>query len=105
MAMPIGGCGPHLYAVTPRDGSTLHVQVQGRDRWALECLRAAGDDGCTPINQPAPRWSAYVWNLRQRGIEVETVHEQHGGPFPGRHARYVLRSRVEPVKAAERRAA
>jgi hypothetical protein len=27
-------------------------------------------------------------------VHVETVMEPHGGQFPGRHARYVLRSRV-----------
>ena len=95
--MPIRYC----YAVTSGDGPTFHVQLKGRDLWALERLRAAGVQGCTPIVQPAPRWSAYVFNLRQIGIEVETLHEKHGPPFPGYHARYVLRSRVELVQAPE----
>jgi hypothetical protein len=43
---------------------------------------------------PGPRWSGYVFKLRRLGILIETLHEQHGGPFPGRHARYVLRSPV-----------
>ena len=35
------------------------------------------------------------------GIEIETVCESHGGAFPGRHARCVLRSRVERFTGAE----
>lgn len=72
----------------------LHIVVYGRDRWALECLIAAGAKGCTPIDRPGPRWSAYVFNLRGMGVQIETVREPHGGPFEGTHARYVLRSVV-----------
>jgi hypothetical protein len=73
---------------------TVAIIVSGRDRWALERLIAAGERGCTPIDEPAPRWSGYVFNLRQMGVAIETIHERHGGPFAGTHARYVLRSRV-----------
>lgn len=82
------------YFVTSGGGEQFPVRVNGRDRWALERLRAAGLEGCTAISQPAPRWSAYVFNLRELGIEIETVHEPHGGDYPGHHARYVLRSDV-----------
>lgn len=68
--------------------------VSGRVAWALKCLIAAGANGCTPIDHPGPRWSAYVHNLRGLGLDIETVHEAHGGPFKGTHARYVLRSTV-----------
>lgn len=73
------------------------VIVKGRDAWALQELTNAGQSGCTPIVEPAPRWSAYVFNLRRVGIHIETVHEPHQGQFPGTHARYVLRSRMSLV--------
>lgn len=75
-------------------GATRTVVVSGRDRWALECLIAAREKGCTPIDTPGPRWSAYVHNLRELGIPIETITEAHGGPFKGTHARYVLRALV-----------
>lgn len=71
-----------------------HVTVRGRDAWALLQLVNAGEKGCTPIDNPAPRWSAYILKLRKAGFIIETLHEAHKGPFPGTHARYVLRSRV-----------
>jgi hypothetical protein len=70
------------------------VTVRGREAWALKALVAAGERGCTPIDHPGPRWSGYVYDLRRLGIVIETIHEPHAGPFPGTHARYVLRSRV-----------
>lgn len=70
------------------------VIVRGREAWALRMLMAAGDRGCTPIDHPGPRWSGYVHDLRKLGFVIETVHERHGGEFPGSHARYVVRSRV-----------
>jgi Winged helix domain len=70
------------------------VTVRGRDAWALLELKAANDNGCTPIDQPGPRWSGYVHKLRKAGIVIETIREAHGGPFSGQHARYVLRSLI-----------
>jgi hypothetical protein len=70
------------------------VIVRGREAWALLALMAAGERGCTPIDHPGPRWSAYVHDLRKLGLEIETVRERHGEPFAGEHARYVLRSPV-----------
>ena len=83
-------------AFTIRDGvaDPRIIIIKGRNRWALENLMWAGSKGCTPIHNPAPRWSAYVFSLRESGVEIETLHEPHGGPFPGNHARYVLRSCV-----------
>lgn len=69
-------------------------EAAGRDAWALMELHRAGGRGVTPIDVPGPRWSAYVFNLRHMGLVIETVHESHGGPFAGSHARYVLRSHV-----------
>ena len=80
-------------------GSRHLIAVSGRERWALECLIAAGGAGCTPIDHPGPRWSAYVFEIRGMGVEIETIREPHGGPFEGTHARYVLRSRVTRAEA------
>ena len=60
----------------------------------MERLITAGETGCTPIKQPAPRWSGYIFELRQLGVEVETLTEKHGGEYPGHHGRYVLRCKV-----------
>lgn len=76
------------------DKTCARVVVSGRDRWALECLIAAGQKGCTPIDTPGPRWSGYVFNLRALGVPIETVKEAHGGDFSGTHARYVLSAPV-----------
>ncbi|MBY3301509.1 hypothetical protein HFO04_01630 [Rhizobium laguerreae] len=71
------------------------TKVVGRDAWALQNLVRAGEGGCTPIDHPGPRWSHYVFKLRRVGFTIQTLDESHGGPFPGSHARYVLRSEVE----------
>lgn len=84
------------YRITPSAGEPFQIVVSGRDRWALDRLREAGPRGCTPITEPAPRWSAYVFNLRGHGVEIETITEAHKGDFPGHHARYLLRCGVAP---------
>lgn len=71
-----------------RDGAeAVVITVNGRQRWALECLIKAGPRGCTPILNPAPRWAAYVQRLRCAGVAVETIIEPHVGlslePMPG----------------------
>lgn len=83
-----------LYHINPEQGETFTVEAKGRDAWALDKLSEAGPKGCTPIEQPAPRWSAYVFNLRGLGVPIETLHEPHGGEFSGTHGRYVLRALV-----------
>lgn len=70
----------------------------GRDAWALSELVNAGAMGVTPITHPGPRWSAYVRKWRVRGVDIETIHETHGGAFAGRHARYRLRSQIEVIE-------
>ncbi len=82
------------FDVTTTEHRSFTHPAGGRERWALERLDAAGERGCTPITEPAPRWAHYVWLLREAGIEVETINEPHGGKFAGTHARYVLRSEV-----------
>jgi hypothetical protein len=76
------------------------ITLRGREKWALEKLIDAGNAGCTPITTPGPRWSHYVFKLRGYGFAIETIHEPHGGPFPGHHARYVLRSEVQILDEA-----
>jgi hypothetical protein len=84
-----------LYHIQPEGGEPFAVYAKGRDAWALDRLREAGPRGCTPIDQPAPRWSAYVFNLRGLGVPIETLTEPHGGEFSGTHARYILRATVQ----------
>lgn len=74
--------------------SGVEKRFKGRFAWTLSELVLAGGRGVTPIERPAPRWSHYVWMLRRQGVPIETVEEQHGGPYAGRHARYVLSAPV-----------
>ena len=46
-------------------------------------LANAGKQGITPIARPAPRWSAYVFSLKEHGIPIQTVMEAHDGSYPG----------------------
>lgn len=84
-----------LYTIHPEDGGEpFTIEARGREAWALDRLIEAGQRGCTPRTEPAPRWSAYVHGLRGLGAPIETVTEPHGGAFAGTHGRYVLRARV-----------
>lgn len=89
------------YTIENKGLDHFKITVSGRDRWALETLMRMGPKGCTPITQPAPRWSAYVYNLRKLGVGIVTLTEPHDGPFKGTHARYVLQSIVTPAQANE----
>ncbi|MEM8650078.1 MAG: hypothetical protein AAGF54_06070 [Pseudomonadota bacterium] len=83
------------FLLTSTDGTTQSIWPRGRDAWTLNQLIEAGSKGCTPIDNPAPRWSGYVHKLRKvYGVDIQTIEEAHGGPFAGTHARYVLRSNV-----------
>lgn len=82
--------------VKRKSGETL--AVAGRLAWTLERLMLAGKKGCTPIEQPAPRWSDYVFKLRLQGIPIATVREKHGGTYAGEHARYVLAEELEVLE-------
>ena len=82
------------------DGLTF--AVFGRDAWALSELHGAGQRGCTPIDNPGPRWSAYVHKLKRlHGLSIETLNEAHKGQFAGTHARYVLQSQVEILERSD----
>lgn len=76
-------------------------KVTGREAFALLALVQAGEAGVTPIDTPAPRWSAYVFSLRRAGVLIETLYEKHGGPYPGTHARYVLRADSLKIESLE----
>lgn len=94
------------YLIRHTDGAENSIKLTGRDEWALRQLIDAGAKGCTSIDNPAPRWSAYVHNLRHDfGLFITTVHERHGGDFPGTHARYVLCSSIEVVEVRDAEAA
>ena len=67
---------------------TLTLKI--RNKWVVDQLRNAGVKGCTPIENPTPRWSAYIQNLRNFGVKMQIVVEQHDGKFAGNHARNVL---------------
>ena len=92
------------YVITEPDGTERSMSFKGRDAWALDELIAAAESGCTPIDTPGPRWSAYVLKLRRAGLNAETITEAHGGPFKGTHARYVLRTKVRRITPAMREA-
>jgi hypothetical protein len=47
---------------------------KGRLGWAMLKLVEAGAEGVTPITHPAPRWSAYVFSVRELGIPIENHH-------------------------------
>lgn len=88
-------------AVVDGNGTTRPIGVSGRNAWALAHLIRNGERGCTPIDVPGPRWSAYVHKLRHEyGLDIETIDEPHGGPYAGTHARYVLRSQVRLIRCA-----
>lgn len=89
--------GGATFLVNPDQPDAFTISVAGRNLWALECLSENIETGCTPIDQPAPRWSAYVHRLRGLGLAIETISEKHGGEFAGCHARYMLRSTVKRV--------
>ncbi len=67
---------------------------KGRFAWALREMIRAGSRGVTPIEQPAPRWSHYIYRLRREGVPIRTIPEKHAGAFPGQHGRYVLSAPV-----------
>jgi hypothetical protein len=92
---------PVLFSVLAGDGSARVVELVGRDAWALTELIQAGDGGCTPIDHPGPRWSAYVFKLRRHGLDIQTITEAHGGPYKGTHARYILRTTVHRLTPAD----
>ncbi len=93
--------GKASFTIQNSDDTPFTITVSGRERWALESLMRANEKGCTPIDTPGPRWSAYVFDLRQVGVEIETQTEPHQGPFAGTHARYILHSKLLSSQSSE----
>jgi len=86
------------FHVVDKCGFHREIRLSGRNAWALCELIRTGKRGCTPLDTPGPRWSAYVFNLRHEyDLKIETINEPHKGPYPGTHARYVLQSIVSVV--------
>ncbi len=77
------------------DGS--RQTFRGREAWTLRHLLNAGASGLTTLEQPAPRWSHYVFKLRKAGLVISTDREMHGGAYPGNHGRYRLETPVTVV--------
>ena len=96
----MSGNALYLRSITVRLNDSSHT-FSGRLAWTLSELIAAGSAGCTPITNPAPRWSDYVRKLRKAGLNIETVWEKHGGAYPGNHARYVLRTTITVIEMKE----
>ena len=85
-----GKCQKAAYTVKNPQGQSFTLILKGRNKWAMDELISAGKQGCTPSNHPAPRWSAYIHNLRTYGVAIKTITGQHSDTFSGHHARYLL---------------
>lgn len=85
--------------------SGLPITVTGRECWTLRKLIDAGAKGVSSLDNIGPRVSHYVFKLRGYGLAIETIHEKHGGDFPGTHARYRLHAKVTILEVSDRRAA
>jgi hypothetical protein len=83
-----------VFTVTNPNEQPFKLMLKGRNAWAMQQLIDAGSAGCTPVKRPAPRWSAYIHNLRKFGVSIRTITERHGGDFAGNHGRYVLIAEV-----------
>ena len=83
------------------DQTERTLRAVGRSAWALLRLHNAGAAGVTPTEEPGPRWSEYVRQLRRDGVNIETRLETHGGRFAGSHGRYVLLDGIAILEIAE----
>jgi winged helix domain-containing protein len=86
------------YGLPAKDAPLLPAKLltlTKRAAFILEELLAAGADGITAIDYPGVRVSDAILKLRKAGVDVQTLHEQHGGEFRGHHGRYILRSKVQ----------
>jgi hypothetical protein len=86
--------GKTPYLVEDPSGWKHDIVVSGRERWALETLMSASATGCTSLSAGAHRLASYVCRLRDKGVLIATEREEHGGDFPGAHARYYLLATV-----------
>ena len=86
-----------LEGATFASGS-VEKDFTGRPAWAADGLLKNGDKGLRTIDYPATQLPFYIFQFRKAGIIIKTIMEKHGGPFAGRHARYVLESNLEKVR-------
>jgi hypothetical protein len=70
-----------------------------RAEFFLEELLAAGSEGITTISYPGVRVGDAIHKLRKAGVVIDTTYEEHGGEFAGNHGRYILQSRIVPLRA------
>jgi len=96
-------------ALRVRIGSTddlldgREILLQGRVAWTARHLINAGARGVTTAQlPPGVRVSDSIMKLRRAGVDIETQHEGHSGDYPGRHGRYLLRSRLEVLEDVAR---
>jgi Winged helix domain len=85
---PRAQCKPYRAPVVRLDDDSI-LTVEGDDARALSRLVHAGEHGCTPINNPVPRWCHYVW-------------EAHSGAYAGHNARYVFRNALTVIAEVRR---
>ena len=91
-----------VFNIIEGDGDVRTIKPPGRVSWALAELITAAGKGVTSLENPAPRLAAYIHKAKHvYGIAIETVTEMHDGPYPGKHARYVLRSNVQFADPAD----
>ncbi len=74
--------------------SITPLTLTKRAEFFLEEMLVAGSEGITTIDYPGVRVGDAIHKLRKAGVDVQTLHEAHGGDFAGHHGRYVLRSRI-----------
>ncbi|BCG88484.1 hypothetical protein MesoLj113c_45940 [Mesorhizobium sp. 113-3-9] len=90
------------FAITVKiepDGRT--VKLDGRAAWMMKQLISAGKRGLTTLDLPAGiRVGHCIFLLRRAGFIISSPRESHGGPFPGTHSRYSLKTEVTMVGGA-----
>jgi adenine deaminase len=81
-----------------RDDGGPSIVAQGQTAKAIRALVLAGAHGVTAqeVATWAYRFAAYCHVLRKKGLDIETLREEHSGGWHGRH---VLHTgvRLEPI--------
>lgn len=81
-----------------RDDGGPSFVMSGQAAKAIRALVLAGKQGVTAqeVANWAYRFAAYCYDLRKKGLEIETQREAHNGGWHGRHVLQTL-VRLEPV--------
>ena len=70
------------------------LTLKGRQAWLMVALDAAGKRGISKADTPAIAMQDYVHKVRNKagrnGLLIRSEWHEHGGPYKGRHCRYVL---------------